>query len=105
MARYRVEISRSAEQQLRRLPAAHQERVVSAMLALAENPLPRGARKLAGYDNVFRTRVGRYRILYGVFEATLTRCSLSKSDTVETCTDSRADQSRETSEHVRDPTV
>ena len=36
------------------------------MLALADDPFPRGTRKLSGYDDVFRVRVGRYRILYSV---------------------------------------
>ena len=66
MARYEIEISRTAEKQLRRLPRDDQERVASAMLALADNPFPRGARKLSGYDDVFRVRAGRYRILYSV---------------------------------------
>ena len=34
------------------------------MLALADDPFPRGARKLSGYDDVYRIREGRYRILY-----------------------------------------
>lgn len=71
MARYEIEISRTAEKQLSRLPRADQERVVRAMLALADDPLPRGARKLSGYDDVFRVRVGRYRVLYSVSERAL----------------------------------
>ncbi len=38
-------------------------------MALAENPSPRGVRKLSGYDDVFRIRVGNYRILFSVSEA------------------------------------
>ena len=38
------------------------------MLALANDPYPRGARKLSGYDDVFRVRVAQYRILYSVSE-------------------------------------
>ncbi len=72
MARYEIEISRTAEKQLRRLPRDDQERVARTMLALADDPFPRGARKLSGYDDVFRVRVGRYRILYSVFEHALT---------------------------------
>ena len=71
MARYEIEISRTAEKQLRRLPRDDQERVARAMLALADDPFPRGARKLAGYDDVFRVRAGRYRILYSVSEHAL----------------------------------
>ena len=66
MARYEIEISRTAERQLCRLPRADRVRVVQAMLALANNPFPRGARKLSGHDDVFRVRAGRYRILYSV---------------------------------------
>ena len=71
MARYEVEISRSAEKQLRRLPRADQVRAVRKMLALADDPFPEGVRKLSGYDDVFRVRTGRYRILYSVSERTL----------------------------------
>ena len=71
MARYEVEISRTAERQLRRLPRTDQVRVARAILALGDDPFPRGARKLSGYDDVFRVRTGRYRILYSVSERAL----------------------------------
>ena len=71
MARYEIEISRTAEKQLRKLPRADQVRVVRTMQALADDPFPRGARKLSGYDDVFRVRTGRYRILYSVSERRL----------------------------------
>ena len=71
MARYELEITRTAEKQLRRLDKEDRQRVVRAMLALAEDPWPRGSRKLSGYEDVFRIRVGRHRILYGVAESTL----------------------------------
>ena len=71
MAKYKIEISRSAEKQLKKLPRRDQQRIVEAVLALADEPVPRGARKLAGYDDVFRIRVGRYRILYSVSSGTL----------------------------------
>ncbi|TDI44777.1 MAG: type II toxin-antitoxin system RelE/ParE family toxin [Acidobacteria bacterium] len=66
MAKYKIEISRSAKKQLKKLPREDQQRVVKAILELAGEPLPRGVRKLAGYDDVFRIRVGRYRIIYSV---------------------------------------
>ncbi|HTR21640.1 MAG TPA: type II toxin-antitoxin system RelE/ParE family toxin [Gemmatimonadales bacterium] len=66
MARYSLEISRTAEKQLRKLSAADRRRVARAMLALGEEPYPAGARKLIGYDDVFRIRVGVYRIIYSV---------------------------------------
>ena len=66
MAAYEVEVSRSAERQLRKLPRADQRRVERRMLDLADDPFPHGARKLTGYEDVYRVRVGRYRILYSV---------------------------------------
>ena len=71
MASYEVEITRSADKQLRKLPRTEQERVMRTVLALAEDPFPRGTRKLSGYDDVYRVRAGRCRILYSVSESTL----------------------------------
>ena len=66
MARYNVEIASTAEKQLRKLPADARRRVAQSMLALGEEPYPPGSRKLTGYDDVFRIRVGVYRIIYSV---------------------------------------
>ena len=66
MPRYEIEVSRTAEKQLRKLPRSDQERVIRKMLALADHPFPPGARKLTGYEDVYRVRVGRYRVLYSV---------------------------------------
>ena len=61
-----VRISSSAERQFRKLASDSQRRIGQAVQALATDPLPRGSRKLTGYDDVFRIRVGHYRILYSV---------------------------------------
>lgn len=66
MVRYSIEISRTAEKRLKKLRRDDQRRVVTAILALGDDPHPRGSRKLAGYDDVFRIRVGSYRVLYSV---------------------------------------
>jgi mRNA interferase RelE/StbE len=66
MARYRIEISQSAERQLRKLRKENQRRVVKAMLALGDDPHPKGSRNLTGYEDVFRIRAGQFRILYSV---------------------------------------
>ncbi len=64
--KYEIEISRSAEKQLGKLPRGDLERIVRAIRALAHEPRPKGSRKLSGYDDVFRIRVGRFRVLYSV---------------------------------------
>jgi len=66
MARYNIEISQTAGRQLEKLRQEDQTRVAKAMLALADDPHPRGSRKLTGYDDVFRIRVGQYRVLYSI---------------------------------------
>ena len=71
MARLRVEISRTAERQLKKLVKADQAHVVRTILALADDPFPRGSRRLSGYDDVFRVRTGRYRVLYSVSKSKL----------------------------------
>jgi len=71
MARRSLEISRTAETQLRALSVGAQRRLARALVALADDPFPRGSRKLVGYQDVFRIRVGVYRVIYDVAEAQL----------------------------------
>lgn len=66
MARYSIEISRTAEKQLKKLSRDDQRRVVKDIFNLADDPYRQGSRKLTGYDDVFRIRVGHYRVLYSV---------------------------------------
>lgn len=39
------------------------------ILALAENPRPRGVRKIRGTEHCYRLRVGPYRVIYDVLDA------------------------------------
>ena len=71
MAKYRIEISATAEKQLHKLPRDAQKRVVRSILRLEEEPRPRGCRKLAGYEDVFRIRVGTYRVIYSIENETI----------------------------------
>ena len=66
MASYRIEVSATAERQLKRLEHDDRVRVVRSVQALAAEPRPAGCRKLQGYDDVYRIRVGRYRVLYSI---------------------------------------
>ncbi len=66
MASYRVEVSATAERQIRRLARRDQLRVLRAVRELSDEPHPRGCRKLRGYEDVFRLRVGTFRVLYSV---------------------------------------
>ena len=66
MTTLRIQVSRTAERALSELAVDGRERVVRAIQALAQTPFPAGCRKLTGYDDVFRIRVGPYRVLYSV---------------------------------------
>lgn len=65
---YRVKLaSRRVEKEIAKLPHGMRERVLQAIRKLAEDPRPRGARKLSGeMRGAWRIRVGDYRILYDV---------------------------------------
>jgi mRNA interferase RelE/StbE len=68
MAPYAVSFRRSAEKDLRRLDDALQSRILDAVEGLGSNPRPFGFRKLQGRrrEDVFRIRVGDYRVVYSV---------------------------------------
>lgn len=66
MASYRVVLKPSVEKDLRSLPKATIQRILARIEALAEEPLPRQSAKLTGAENLYRLRVGDYRIVYGV---------------------------------------
>jgi mRNA interferase RelE/StbE len=66
MASFRIEVSATAEKQIRKLRREDQVRVLRAIQPLATEPTPPGSRKVRGYQDVYRIRVGTYRILYRV---------------------------------------
>lgn len=71
MHRYSVHIKSSAAKELDTLSDALFARIDRAILALAENPRPVGCKKLKGYKDQWRVRVGDYRVLYTIDDAKL----------------------------------
>jgi len=71
MKTYRVEVSATAERQLQKLGRADQRRLLAAMKALALQPKPRGSRKMESYDDIYRIRIGVFRIIYSVEDEAL----------------------------------
>jgi mRNA interferase RelE/StbE len=63
---YRVRISPDADKQLARLDGPVRARVVQRIDQLAENPRPSGCKKLKGDDDLWRVRVGDYRIVFSI---------------------------------------
>ena len=56
---------------MRRLDAAILRRIDAAILALADSPRPSGCVKLAGQTNLWRIRIGDYRVLYEINDQAL----------------------------------
>jgi len=80
MASYRIEVSATAERQIRKLARADQVRVIRVIQALSTDPRPPGCRKLSGYEDVFRVRIGRYRVLYSIEDRRLVIIVLKVGD-------------------------
>lgn len=71
MASYRVELTRSAEKDLRKITPPHRETMLDALEKLAFNPRPHGCRKILGAEQTYRIRVGDYRIVYEIHDEVL----------------------------------
>jgi mRNA interferase RelE/StbE len=71
MVAYVIQFVPSADKALRRLPTKAQRRIVTAVDSLAENPRPAGCTKLAGEENLWRIRVGDYRVVYSISDKDL----------------------------------
>lgn len=63
---HRIQIGPSAVRQLRKLPTSVQERIAGRIEQLAIDPRPRGSIKLQGEDDLYRIRVGDYRVIYAI---------------------------------------
>ncbi len=68
---YAVLFKPSAEKALRSLPERAQRRIVAAAEALSDDPRPPGAKKLEGVDDLWRIRVGTYRVVYAIQDKAL----------------------------------
>ena len=69
MVIYRIEWKHSAVKELRKLPKEVVPKILKSVEELAENPYPKGTRKLVGSELRKPVRVGIYRIIYSVFES------------------------------------
>ena len=66
MAEYVVVFARSARRELEHLEAGAARRIISRVEALAEDPRPHGCLKLQGAADLWRIRVGDYRVIYSL---------------------------------------
>jgi mRNA interferase RelE/StbE len=68
---YTVEFRPAARREFLRLTPEVQARIKPEIEALADTPRPLGCQKLGGSENLWRIRVGDYRIVYQVHDRVL----------------------------------
>jgi len=66
MSLYEVVFASSARRELQALSQATARRILKKVELLASNPRPSGCKKLHGHSNLWRIRVGDYRIIYSI---------------------------------------
>jgi mRNA interferase RelE/StbE len=72
MGRYAVFFKPSAEKALRKLPKMVQKRIVAAVEGLQDDPRLPHCVKLKGEPDLWRIRVGDYRVVYTIRDEVLT---------------------------------
>jgi len=66
MADYHIAFARSARKELESLSAKLVQRIFPTIEDLAREPRPKGCKKLATEKNLWRIRVGDYRVIYAI---------------------------------------
>jgi len=69
MADYTFTFARSARRELENLSADVANRILGKIQSLACGPRPPGVVKLQGQKNLWRIRVGNYRVVYSINDA------------------------------------
>lgn len=65
---YRVIVKPSAAKVIRKLDRTTQRRIIRLLERLAEFPRPEGIVKMQGDDNLWRARIGDYRVIYEIHD-------------------------------------
>ncbi len=63
---YELRLARSTRKELDALPDAVLTRIARVLDELPNEPRPRGCKKLRGTTDLWRVRVGNYRIIYQI---------------------------------------
>jgi len=61
-----IEFASSAAREFRALHATLKRRIAQAIDRLAQDPRPKDVRKLKGREQLYRLRVGAYRVIYEI---------------------------------------
>ena len=65
MAKYKIQIKKSAEKELGKIPKKELLKILDKIKNLSDDPHPPGSIKLTNQEK-YRVRVGNYRVLYTI---------------------------------------
>jgi mRNA interferase RelE/StbE len=71
MGKYKLQIKKSAEKELRKIPKRELIKIINKIQNLSEDPHPVGSIKISNQEK-YRLRIGNYRVLYKVEDNILT---------------------------------
>jgi mRNA interferase RelE/StbE len=63
---YKIIITKSAQKEIQKLQKPELPRILTAINSLSSDPRPSGCKKLVGSRNIYRIRIGDYRVLYTI---------------------------------------
>lgn len=66
-----IQFTPAAAKQLEKLDAPVRRRIGAAIDGLVDNARPQGAKKLQGSDDLWRIRIGDYRVIYQIHDRQL----------------------------------
>jgi mRNA interferase RelE/StbE len=75
--RYSIIIPKPVQKQLKQISPEIYQRIIPKILLLADEPRPSEVKKLKGFENEYRIRVGDYRVRYEIDDQQLTIIILS----------------------------
>ena len=68
---YEILLSKATRKQLSTLPDFIHNKIIEDITNLSVSPRPAGCKKLKGYKNSYRIRVGDYRVIYEIEDKVL----------------------------------
>jgi len=68
---YTLEYGIDVQKTCKKYPTKDKIALVEGLENLKKNPRPLSVKKLAGYENAYRVRVGHYRIIYEIYDKKL----------------------------------
>ena len=68
MFSYEIVFARTARKEIEAIDSKTSARILRRIESLSIDPRPSGCEKLKGEDNLWRIRIGDYRVIYSIFD-------------------------------------